>query len=82
MKTAKLFKYGRSQAVLLPKRYRFEGMEVVVEKRGEAIILRPKPKPGTLADLFHELRAKFPDGSDFPPREQPKAQQKRHLGFY
>ncbi|RUM33902.1 MAG: AbrB/MazE/SpoVT family DNA-binding domain-containing protein, partial [Desulfobulbus sp.] len=32
MDTAKLFINGRSQAVRLPKRYRFEGKEVYVKK--------------------------------------------------
>lgn len=43
--TAKLFKNGNSQAVRLPKDFRFEGDEVLISRRGEQIILRPKPKP-------------------------------------
>jgi len=31
MKTAKLFKNGQSQAVRLPKEFRFEGDEVLLE---------------------------------------------------
>ena len=30
MKTAKVFKHGNSQAVRLPKEFRFEGDEVIV----------------------------------------------------
>lgn len=41
--TAKLFMNGRSQAVRLPKEFRFEGKEVLIEKKGEAVILRPQP---------------------------------------
>ena len=43
-KTAKLFMNGRSQAVRLPKEFRFEGDEVIVYKEGNSVILSPKPK--------------------------------------
>jgi antitoxin VapB len=39
--TAKLFTHGRSQAVRLPKEFRFEGREVRVIKVGERVILEP-----------------------------------------
>jgi antitoxin VapB len=39
---AKIFTTGRSQAVRLPKAFRFEGTEVSVERQGDAVILRPK----------------------------------------
>jgi antitoxin VapB len=45
VRTAKLFKNGRSQAVRLPKEFRFEGTEVIVRKNldtGE-LILTPTP---------------------------------------
>ena len=38
---AKLFENGRSQAVRLPKEYRFEGTEVRINKIGDIIILVP-----------------------------------------
>ena len=41
---AKIFTNGRSQAVRLPKEYRFEGDEVNINKIGEAVILTPKTK--------------------------------------
>lgn len=41
--TAKLFKNGNSQAVRLPKEFRFEGDEVYIRKVGKKIILEPKP---------------------------------------
>ena len=41
MQTAKLFKNGRSQAVRLPKDYRFDGTEVAVRREGSAVILEP-----------------------------------------
>jgi len=47
---AKLFNNGRSQAVRLPKEFRFKGNEVRIRKQGEKVILEP------LRD------AKWPDG--------------------
>ncbi len=41
MDTAKLFKTGRSQAVRLPKKYRFEGEAVRIRKLGNGVILGP-----------------------------------------
>lgn len=44
---AKLFQNGRSQAVLLPKAFRFEGTEVRINKEGDKVILEPlKKQPG------------------------------------
>ena len=41
MDTAKLFWSGRSQAVRLPKSFRFEGSEVRIRRHGSAVILEP-----------------------------------------
>src|SRR6266498_6128111 len=41
MGTAKLFRNGRSQAVRLPKEFRFEGEELSIRREGEAVILEP-----------------------------------------
>ena len=38
---AKLFKNGRSQAVRLPKEFRFEGTEVRVRRSGKCVVLEP-----------------------------------------
>ena len=40
--TAKIFTTGRSQAVRLPKAFRFDTKEVTIERQGDAVILRPK----------------------------------------
>ncbi|RXK89170.1 AbrB/MazE/SpoVT family DNA-binding domain-containing protein, partial [Chlorobaculum sp. 24CR] len=45
MDTAKIFTSGRSQAVRLPKEYRFEGKEVIVRHFGNGVILLPCDKP-------------------------------------
>jgi len=42
MATAKIFNSGNSQAVRLPKEYRFQTEEVGIQKVGESIILYPK----------------------------------------
>lgn len=44
MLTAKLFTNGSSQAVRLPKEFRFSGSEVYAQKIGETVILVPKDK--------------------------------------
>ncbi|MGQ0506067.1 MAG: antitoxin [Myxococcaceae bacterium] len=38
---AKLFKHGGSQAVRLPKEFRFSGTEVRVHREGERVVLEP-----------------------------------------
>ena len=42
METAKIFENGRSQAVRLPQKYRFQADEVVIQKLGHAVLLVPK----------------------------------------
>ena len=42
MTTTKIFNSGNSQAVRLPKEYRFDTEEVAIQKVGESIILYPK----------------------------------------
>lgn len=46
MATAKLFNIGRSQALRLPKAFRFEGNEVSVRREGDAVILEPLKRRG------------------------------------
>ncbi len=45
MNTGKLFNNGRSQAVRLPKEFRFEGTEVYVKRLGNSVVLIPKTDP-------------------------------------
>ena len=40
-KTAKLFRNGNSQAVRLPREFRFQGDEVRIRKEGDAVLLEP-----------------------------------------
>ena len=44
MMTAKIFENGRSQAVRLPKEYRFPSDEVLVNKIGDMVVLIPKER--------------------------------------
>ncbi len=76
MKTAKLFQNGRSQAVRLPKEYRFEGDEVFVKKVGNAVILLPGVD--SWEPLFSSL-SQFSD--DFMETRNQPEQQKREMLF-
>jgi len=58
MKTAKLFTNGQSQAVRLPKEYRFSGGEVGIAKVGEVVMLYPK---GSEDKLFFSSIGGFSD---------------------
>jgi Virulence-associated protein and related proteins len=60
MTTAKLFQNGRSQAVRLPKEYRFDSNEdeVIIKRLGKAVVLISKSE---LRDVFLSSFAKFPD---------------------
>ncbi|MCU0491591.1 MAG: type II toxin-antitoxin system VapB family antitoxin, partial [Chloroflexaceae bacterium] len=42
MDTAKLFQNGKSQAVRLPREYRFRGSKVYIKKMGNAVVLIPE----------------------------------------
>lgn len=42
METAKIFENGRSQAVRLPKKFRFSDDEVYIQNLGNAVLLVPK----------------------------------------
>ena len=41
MKTAKIFKHGNSQAVRLPKEFRFAGDQVQITRSGSGVLLLP-----------------------------------------
>ncbi|OFZ90025.1 MAG: hypothetical protein A2V78_06470 [Betaproteobacteria bacterium RBG_16_64_18] len=42
MKTAKVFKHGNSQAVRLPKEFRFDDDEVLIRRSGGGVLLLPR----------------------------------------
>ena len=59
--TAKLFMHGRSQAVRLPKEFRFEGTEVRVSKVGDKVILEPLKKPPFDVEAWFAALDKYRD---------------------
>ena len=67
METAKLFENGKSQAVRLPKKCRFEGSEVFVRKVGSAVILFPKQQSW---EIFLNGLTSFTDDIFSDGREQ------------
>ena len=64
MKVAKLFRNGNSQAVRLPKEFRFEGTQVYIKRMGNAVLLLPEQDSwqilfdslGMFSDDFMEVR--------------------------
>jgi antitoxin VapB len=75
MKKAKLFKNGQSQAVRLPKEFRFEGNEVFIRKMGNAVMLLPETQ------LWQPLLDSLKQFSDdfLENRAQPKHQKRDGL---
>ena len=78
MTEARLFKAGGSQAVRLPKAFRFAGDRVRIRREGKAVILEPveSTREETLAWL------KSLEIPDFMPggRDQPLPQMRKELG--
>jgi antitoxin VapB len=71
---AKVFAHGRSQAVRLPKEFRFGGTEVYVRWQGDDVVLssRPRASMQSLIDALGEFEPGFR-----LEREQPAGQQER-----
>ncbi len=74
MRSAKLFINGRSQAVRLPKEFRFEGDEVYIKKTTEGILLIPKNK--SVWDVWEQKLLQYNEPF-MKERNQPADQQKR-----
>ena len=55
MARGKVFKHGGSQAVRLPKDFRFEVAEVDIRKEGDEVILAPRRRGGP--DLWRRIDA-------------------------
>lgn len=78
MKTARLFRIGRSQAVRLPADYQFEGSEVYIRRdpdTGDVILSR---KPKSWRDFF-ELMKTIEMPEDFLADRRDAPPQKRKL---
>jgi antitoxin VapB len=76
MTTAKVFRSGNSQAVRLPKRFRFKGKEVEIFRRGSEVVLREKSD--NLAHAF-DLIIGLPDDLELPDRDADLPQEREGL---
>jgi antitoxin VapB len=69
--TAKLFWSGRSQAVRLPKDFRFRGNEVRIRRHGSAVILEPLASDWDWLDaIAGKLDDDFVQAVDERPEQQ------------
>jgi antitoxin VapB len=73
--TAKIFQNGQSQAIRLPKEYRFRGTKVYVKRMGNAVVLIPE------YDSFQPLLDSLDMFSDdfLAARDQPPVQERGDL---
>lgn len=70
MATAKIFQSGNSQAVRLPKEFRFKSDQVVIFRRGDEIVLREEAQL-SLSQLLASAPA-WPDDIGLPEDEAPQ----------
>jgi antitoxin VapB len=73
MATARVFKSGNSQAVRLPKEYRFGTDEVEIFRRGDEVILREKPRGmERIVEIIQSLPEDMFEGirDERPPQER------------
>ncbi|MBY5347580.1 antitoxin [Rhizobium leguminosarum] len=71
METTKIFWSGRSQAVLLPQEFRFDGDSVTIRRQGSAIILEPISDDWDwLADVTGPVDADFATAVEEQPAGQ------------
>lgn len=75
MDTARLFQSGRSQAVRLPKEYRFTGTEVAVAHVGNGVLLMPVDQPWAILQAALDA---FEPGFNLT-RDQPSAQSRPEI---
>jgi antitoxin VapB len=88
MGTARVFKSGNSQAVRLPKEFRFNSDEVEIFRRGDEVVLREKSRGMARAfelianlpldwDAIEEARKELPQERDFGLAARKKRAPKR-----
>ncbi len=71
MQTAKLFNNGRSQAVRLPKEFRFSGDDVYIKKYQGIVMLLPKESPWTsLVDSLDRFSSDFMNERNQPDQQE------------
>jgi antitoxin VapB len=76
LRKATLFMNGRSQAVRLPKEFRFEGTHVYVRREGDRVILSPSD------NRWERFLAAFGSSPDFPDRDQGAPQERPELNAW
>ena len=75
MDTAKIFQNGKSQAIRLPKEYRFDGAKVYLKRIGNAVILIPEHDSWqTLVESLDQFSDDF-----LADRQQPLTQERTGL---
>ncbi len=75
MDTAKIFQNGKSQAIRLPKEYRFRGSKVYIKRMGNAVILIPEQDSWqTLVESLEQFSDDF-----LAERLQPPTQERGDL---
>ena len=73
MTYARVFQSGSSQAVRLPKEFRFEAEQVEIFRQGNDIVLRERPaNAAAIFDVLARLPADFMEAgrADTPPQER------------
>jgi antitoxin VapB len=71
MKTAKIFQHGNSQAVRLPKEFRFEEDEVVVKRHAGGVLLLPRRYAfDDLMSVLQDFQGVMERGEDVPPQKR------------
>jgi antitoxin VapB len=80
-KRAKVFWTGRSQAVRLPKEFRFDDEEVEIRKEGDRVILEPIHRPRRWPRGYWERLRELANGLEFPDVEPlPPGREREGLG--
>jgi antitoxin VapB len=75
MEVAKVFRNGKSQAVRLPKKFRFAGDEVYIKKIGDTVVLiSPEDPWGSFLKSLDKFSEDF-----LSQREQPKMERRKRL---
>ncbi len=71
MKMAKIFQNGQSQAIRLPKEFRFDGDEVFIKKVGKVTVLFPIEDPwGGMVDSVHKFSDDFMNTRNQPDQQK------------
>jgi antitoxin VapB len=73
MRTAKVFRNGRSQAIRLPKEFRVDTAEVYLKKTSDGFLVIPRDPWEIFFEGIEELSADFMAAGRQEPRVQTRA---------